>query len=306
MGRDHIIDKPGLTFFQVATYARRHKRKHGLDVLVVDYLQLMSGADDEKRHAQIEEITRNLKTLAKELDIAILLLSQLSRKTEESRRPKLSHLRDSGSIEQDADVVLFIHREEVDNPDTQWKNYADIYVAKTGRARLGGSAQPISGTKSGLKVLPELFQAGMKSRIRSRAGLSDIFTHKREAMTIENITEHAAWPTPYSSEYKPLRKCEFRAKDGLLYMLDGGKESNLIASFRRAGVSSEREKEITEFAAHCMNIFNSAPIAIMDTRDILGICAPDEDAFPALYALQGHRVRLVLDEGHLRNYEERK
>jgi replicative DNA helicase len=133
----HVLDKSGLSFYQVATFSRRHKRKHGLDVLVVDYLQLMSGADDEKRHAQIEEITRNLKSLAKELDIAVLLLSQLSRKTEESRRPKLSHLRDSGSIEQDADVVLFIHREEVDNPETQWKNYADIHIAKNRQGALG-------------------------------------------------------------------------------------------------------------------------------------------------------------------------
>ncbi len=133
----HVLDKSGLTFFQVATYARRHKRKNGLDILVLDYLQLMAGDDDEKRHSQIEEITRNLKTLAKELDIAIILLSQLSRKTEEARRPKLSHLRDSGSIEQDADVVLFVHREEVDNPDTEWKNYADIHIAKNRQGALG-------------------------------------------------------------------------------------------------------------------------------------------------------------------------
>lgn len=106
----HVLDKSGLNFFQLATYTRRHKRKHGMDMLVVDYLQLMAGDSDDKRHSQIEEITRNLKTLAKELDVAIILLSQLSRKTEETRRPKLSHLRDSGSIEQDADVVLFIHR----------------------------------------------------------------------------------------------------------------------------------------------------------------------------------------------------
>jgi replicative DNA helicase len=132
-----VMDRPGLNFFQVATCARRHKRKHGIDLLVVDYLQLMAGEEGEKRHSQIEEITRNLKTLAKELDIAILLLSQLSRKTEESRRPKLSHLRDSGSIEQDADVVIFIHREEVDNPETQWKNYADIHVAKNRQGALG-------------------------------------------------------------------------------------------------------------------------------------------------------------------------
>jgi len=133
----HVLDRPGLNFFQVASFARRHKRKHGLDVLVVDYLQLMVGNPDDKRHAQIEEITRNLKTLAKQLNIAVLLLSQLSRKTEDARRPKLSHLRDSGSIEQDADVVLFIHREEVDDPETRWKNYADIYIAKIRQGAIG-------------------------------------------------------------------------------------------------------------------------------------------------------------------------
>ena len=133
----YILDRPGLNFYQLATYARRQKRKSGLDVLVIDYLQLMAGAADEKRHAQIEEITRGLKTLAKELNIAILLLSQLSRKTEDVRKPKLSHLRDSGSIEQDADVVLFIHREEVDSPETTWKNYADINIAKNRQGALG-------------------------------------------------------------------------------------------------------------------------------------------------------------------------
>lgn len=133
----HVVERAGLNFYQVASYARRHKRKHGLDLLVVDYLQLMSGVHDEKRHAQIEEITRNLKTLAKELNIVVLLLSQLSRKTEDARKPKLSHLRDSGSIEQDADVVLFIHREEVDAPETQWKNYADIHIAKQRQGALG-------------------------------------------------------------------------------------------------------------------------------------------------------------------------
>lgn len=133
----HIVDRSGLNFYQVATFARRHKRKRGLDLLVVDYLQLMAGAEGEKRHSQIEEITRNLKSLAKELDVAILLLSQLSRKTDESRRPKLSHLRDSGSIEQDADIVLFIHREEVDDPSTNWKNYADIHIAKNRQGALG-------------------------------------------------------------------------------------------------------------------------------------------------------------------------
>lgn len=131
-----VLDKPGLSFYQAASFARRHKRKHGMDVLVLDYLQLMAG-EERERHQQIEVITRSLKVLAKELNISVLLLSQLSRKTEEARRPKLSHLRDSGSIEQDADVVLFVHREEADNPETEWKNYADIFIAKNRQGALG-------------------------------------------------------------------------------------------------------------------------------------------------------------------------
>jgi replicative DNA helicase len=134
----HVLDRSGLSFYQVATFARRHKRKHGLDVLVMDYLQLMTGSDTRApRHSQIEEITRNLKSLAKELGIAIILLSQLSRKTETSRRPKMSDLRDSGSVEQDADVILFIHTEQVDNPETEWKDYSDLYVGKNRQGALG-------------------------------------------------------------------------------------------------------------------------------------------------------------------------
>jgi len=134
----HVLDRSGLSFYQVATYARRHKRKHGLDMLVLDYLQLMAGSDPRApRHAQIEEITRNMKSLAKDLGIAIILLSQLSRKTETSRRPKMSDLRDSGSVEQDADVIVFIHTEQVDNPDTEWKDYSDLYIGKNRQGALG-------------------------------------------------------------------------------------------------------------------------------------------------------------------------
>jgi replicative DNA helicase len=132
----HILDRSGLSFFQVATIARRHKRKNGLDLMVIDYLQLMAG-EGEKRHSQIEEITRGIKSLAKELNCAIVLLSQLSRKTENSRRPKLSDLRDSSSVEQDADVVLFTHYEENDNPSTEWKGYVDLHVAKNRQGSLG-------------------------------------------------------------------------------------------------------------------------------------------------------------------------
>jgi replicative DNA helicase len=152
----HILDRSGLDFFQVATFARRHKRKHGLDLLVIDYLQLMAG-EGEKRHNQIEEITRGIKSLAKELNCAIVLLSQLSRKTENSRRPKLSDLRDSSSVEQDADVVIFIHNEECDNPETSWKGYADLHVAKNRQGALGR----VGATYVGHQVRFENFSGAM-------------------------------------------------------------------------------------------------------------------------------------------------
>ena len=113
----YIDECGGLSIAQIATRARRLKRTYGLDLLVVDYLQLATGTSQRSsrdRVAEVTEITTRLKALAKELNIPILALSQLSRAVEarESKRPQLTDLRDSGSIEQDADVVLFVHREE--------------------------------------------------------------------------------------------------------------------------------------------------------------------------------------------------
>ena len=112
-----IDDSPGLTIAALRTRARRLKRQHGLQLIVVDYLQLLSpsgGSRQENRVQEISEITRGLKTLAKELNVPVLALSQLSRAVEqrEDKRPQLSDLRESGSIEQDADVVMFVYREE--------------------------------------------------------------------------------------------------------------------------------------------------------------------------------------------------
>jgi replicative DNA helicase len=112
-----IDDTPGLTVQALRTRARRLKRQHGLGLLVIDYLQLLQGATrnrDANRVQEISEITRGLKMLAKELDVPVVALSQLSRAVEqrEDKRPQLADLRESGSIEQDADVVMFVYREE--------------------------------------------------------------------------------------------------------------------------------------------------------------------------------------------------
>ncbi|WP_371059894.1 replicative DNA helicase [Rhodosalinus sp. 5P4] len=111
----YIDDTPALPIAQLAARARRLKRTHGLDVLIVDYLQLVRGTGrSENRVNEISEITQGLKAIAKELDIPVIALSQLSRQVEsrEDKRPQLSDLRESGSIEQDADVVMFVFREE--------------------------------------------------------------------------------------------------------------------------------------------------------------------------------------------------
>jgi replicative DNA helicase len=125
-----LDDQGGLRIIDVRMKAKGMKRRHGLDLLVIDYLQLMEG-DGDNRNAQIEGITRGLKALAKELDIAIILLSQLNRKLEErpNKRPMPSDLRDSGAIEQDADAVIFLYRDEVYNPDTPDVGICEVDVA---------------------------------------------------------------------------------------------------------------------------------------------------------------------------------
>jgi replicative DNA helicase len=113
----YIDDTPGLTIAALRTRARRMKRQRGIGLVVVDYLQLLQGTgrnSNDNRVQEISEISRGLKTLAKELGVPVLALSQLSRAVEqrEDKRPQLADLRESGSIEQDADIVLFVYREE--------------------------------------------------------------------------------------------------------------------------------------------------------------------------------------------------
>jgi replicative DNA helicase len=116
--------------------ARRLMMERGFQLLIVDYLQLMQGSGagrgHENRVQEISEISRGLKGLARELNVPVLALSQLSRAVEsrQDKKPQLSDLRESGSIEQDSDIVMFIYRDEVYNPETDRKNIADIIIAK--------------------------------------------------------------------------------------------------------------------------------------------------------------------------------
>jgi len=139
----YIDDSATASVMEIRTKARRLAAEHKVGLLIVDYLQLMEGVRRENRVQEVSEISRALKSIAKELGIPVLAVSQLSRAVE-SRHPsipKLADLRESGSIEQDADVVLFIYREEMYKPDTSKKHIADIYVGKhrngpTGRVSL--------------------------------------------------------------------------------------------------------------------------------------------------------------------------
>jgi replicative DNA helicase len=129
----YIDDTPAVSALELRTKARRLHAEHGLDLLIVDYLQLMRGGSrNENRQQEISFISRSIKALARELNIPVLALSQLSRQVESrhDKRPMLSDLRESGSIEQDADVVLFIYRDEVYNPDSEFPNIAEIIVSK--------------------------------------------------------------------------------------------------------------------------------------------------------------------------------
>jgi replicative DNA helicase len=128
----YIDDSSGLNVMELRSKARRLQAEQGVDLIIVDYLQLMHSRRSENRVQEISEISRGLKGLARELNVPVVALSQLSRAVESrsDHRPMLSDLRESGSIEQDADIVMFIYRDEVYDPNTEKKGIAELIVAK--------------------------------------------------------------------------------------------------------------------------------------------------------------------------------
>jgi replicative DNA helicase len=140
-GRIYIDDTPGMDPLEMRAKSRRLKMEVGLDMIMVDYLQLMSiKGKIESRQQEISQISRGLKVIAKELNVPVLSLSQLSRRPEQrtgDHRPQLSDLRESGSIEQDADVVCFIYRDEVYNKETEEKGIAEIIISKQRNGPIG-------------------------------------------------------------------------------------------------------------------------------------------------------------------------
>ena len=143
IGKSNLIidDTPGISISELRSKCRKYKLEHDLKLIIIDYLQLMSGSGrgSDSRHQEISDISRSLKALARELSVPVVALSQLSRAVEQrpDHRPMLSDLRESGAIEQDADVVMFIYRDDYYNKDTEKKGIAEIIIAKQRNGPIG-------------------------------------------------------------------------------------------------------------------------------------------------------------------------
>ena len=136
-----IDDTPGISISELRSKCRKYKLEQGLDIIIIDYLQLMtgSGRGTESRQQEISDISRSLKSLARELNVPVVALSQLSRAVEQrpDHRPMMSDLRESGAIEQDADVVMFIYRDDYYNKDTELQGISEIIIAKQRNGPIG-------------------------------------------------------------------------------------------------------------------------------------------------------------------------
>ena len=144
IGKSNLIidDTPGISISELRSKCRKYKLEHDLELVIIDYLQLMSGSGSgrsDSRQQEISDISRSLKALARELSVPVIALSQLSRAVEQrpDHRPMLSDLRESGAIEQDADVVMFIYRDDYYNKDTDMKGVAEIIIAKQRNGPIG-------------------------------------------------------------------------------------------------------------------------------------------------------------------------
>ncbi len=156
-----IDDTPALSPSEVRARARRIKKQNGLDLVIIDYLQLMQIAGgSENRATEISEISRGLKALAKELKVPVIALSQLNRSLEQrtDKRPIMSDLRESGAIEQDADLIVFIYRDEVYNEDSPDKGTAEIIIGKQRNGPIGKSVLTFLGQYTKFEnYIPEMY-----------------------------------------------------------------------------------------------------------------------------------------------------
>ena len=137
-----IDDTPGISIAELRSKCRRMKLEYGLDCIMIDYLQLMTaggGRSSESRQQEISEISRSLKAIAREMEVPVVALSQLSRAVEQrpDHRPVLSDLRESGAIEQDADVVMFLYRDDYYNPESEKRGIAEVLIRKQRNGPIG-------------------------------------------------------------------------------------------------------------------------------------------------------------------------
>ena len=156
----YIDDTAGVTVMEMRSKCRRLKMEYGIDLILIDYLQLMSGSSSENRQQEVSEISRSIKALAKEMECPVIALSQLSRAPEQraDHRPMLSDLRESGSIEQDADLVMFLYRDEYYNKETEDKNMAECIVAKHRNGPVGTVKMAFLGALSKFGDLDVLYK----------------------------------------------------------------------------------------------------------------------------------------------------
>lgn len=168
----HIDDTPALTIMQMRSRARRMARKHGLSLIVVDYIQLARGDNastkNGNREQEVSSISRGLKALAKEFNCPVIALSQLNRKVDDraDKRPMMSDLRDSGAIEQDADIILMMYREEYYKPDTYEKGIAEIIIGKQRMGETGIVKVLFQGEFSRFKTLSHEAKANLADAAR--------------------------------------------------------------------------------------------------------------------------------------------
>lgn len=175
----YIADRAGSTIGRIRSLARRHKMRYGLDLLMIDYLQLVEG-DGGNRTEEVSSISRGCKLLAKELGIPVVLLSQLSRKCEErpNKRPVPSDLRESGAIEQDADVILFVYRDEVYHENTEAKGIAEIIIGKGRDIEMGTVRAAFLGQYNRFENLAAGWAPAPKAQPEKVASLAGRYANK--------------------------------------------------------------------------------------------------------------------------------
>ncbi|MNH13866.1 Replicative DNA helicase [compost metagenome] len=177
-----IADRAAATVGRIRSLARRHKMRYGLDILMIDYLQLMDGEGGNRTEA-VSSISRGCKLLARELGIPVVLLSQLSRKCEErpNKRPVNSDLRESGAIEQDADVIMFVYRDEVYHENSEFKGVAEIIVGKGRDIETGTVRAAFLGQYNRFETLSASWQPPAKAPSQSERPLSARYARKEVA-----------------------------------------------------------------------------------------------------------------------------